>query len=49
MKGAPAVAILFYIAKHKCDFPNLKRLSPAQVLAQLSEQDARYRLEEKGL
>ena len=43
------VDILFYIQKHKAEFPNLKGLSPVQVLARLPEKDERYRQGEAGL
>jgi hypothetical protein len=43
------VDILFYIADHKGEFPNLQGMSPAQVLARLPTEDARYRLGEAGL
>jgi hypothetical protein len=48
-----AVDILLYIQKHWKDgypqFPNLRNLSPLQVLARLPEKDERYWLGEEGL
>lgn len=44
-----AVDILCYIQAHQAEFPNLKRLSPAQVLARMPTKDERYQLGEEGL
>ena len=49
MQRMTVVDILFYIHKHKSEFPNLHRLSPAQVLARLPEKDVRYAQGEEGL
>lgn len=48
-----AVDILLYIQKHWKDkyreFPNLRRMTPAQVLSRLPEKDERYQQGEAGL
>jgi hypothetical protein len=48
-----SVDILLFIQRHwkdgYKDFPNLRGLSPAQVLAQIPEKDTRYQQGERGL
>jgi hypothetical protein len=48
-----AVDILLYVydlwKENYREFPNLRNLSPAQVLARLPTEDERYRLGEEGL
>ena len=44
-----AADILCYIQAHQSEFPNLKRLSPVQVLARMPQKDERYKQGEAGL